>query len=159
MGIFDGLDDAEVFEKSQYFQEGQYVVRLKKVKYNAEGYKGPSFVVETEVLGVSSDSEDAPHVGATAAHVWAAGGDKKDIARSTWMGFLTAAVGKGQKEHTGAQWAKISANATGANQPLAGIVMRLDVFMTTTRAGNPFTQHKWLREATPEDLEKFDVEV
>jgi hypothetical protein len=159
MGIFDNLDDADVFEKSQYFQEGQYVVRIRKVKYNESGFKGASFVVETEVVGVHSEHDDAPQIGATAAHVWNAGNGKEDIARSTWMQFITAATGKGQKELTGAQWAKASANATGDKQPLTGKLMRLDVFMTTTKAGNPFTNHKWLREAAPDDLAAFDVAV
>ncbi len=156
MGIFDNLDQAEVFEQSAYFQPGRYIVAIKACKFISGGHKGDSFVIETTVRGIASEHPEAPKVGETAAQVWNASGDKRDIARNTWLGFLCAAYGCKQTEYNGEEWKNVS-NAVIEQNALEGTLLFLEVFMKTTRAGNPFTQHAWKGTPTKEQLAEFGL--
>ncbi len=155
MGIFDNLDQADVFENSKFFQPGRYIVAIKACKF-VQGFKGESFVIECVVKGVRSEHPDAPQPGELAAQVWSASGEKRDIARSTWLGFLCAVTGKAKDDYTGEQWKSISSKAIDENA-LANQVCYLEVFMKKTRAGGDFTQHKWHGIATDAQLAEFGI--
>ena len=156
MSIFDQLDQTSIFENSKYFQPGRYIVAINAVKFIQGGYKGDSFVIEAKVLGVKSEHPDAPAPGELAAQVWNATGEKRDIARATWMGFLTTVYEKKQEELTAEQWKQVSAQVID-NNALAGQQLYLEVFMKKTRAGGDFTYHKWIGIATPDQLAEFGI--
>ena len=154
MGYFDNMSDAQVFDKSKYFQEGQYLVELKKTELKS-GHKGESFVIETSVLGAHSDEDNAPEAGETAAHVWNA---SKEMSQSTLMQFLCALQGvSSPKALDDAKWSKIGKAVFEKNRA-AGTVMYLEVFNTKTKAGNDFTVHRWQRVAEDADFERFGVD-
>lgn len=148
MGIFDNLTNAQVFERSAYFEPGLYIVQINAVKYIDSGYKGDAFVIEAKVLASKKTKENEPLApGATAAQVWRASGDKKEIARGTWIGFLCAVFGIKQVDWDDARWKKVSADVID-NNALKGTELGLEVFTTTTKAGGDFTQHRWLGQPT-----------
>lgn len=164
--IFDNLDQADVFSNSKFFQPGMFIVDIKVCKFISGGHKGDTFVIETVIAGVRSDHPDAPQVGETAAQVWNATGEKRDIARNTWLGFLCSAYGVEQKVYTGDQWKQVSvavmdggALSGGKSSSTPGVPTRLlvEVFMKTTRAGNPFTMHAWRGVPSAAQLAEFGL--
>jgi len=158
MGIFDNLDQAEVFENSKYFQPGRYIVEIAGCKFIKGGHKGDSFVIEAIIRGAISDHPDAPKVGERAAQVWNASGDKRDIARNTWLGFLCNVYAVKQDAYTGDQWKALSVKVIDDNA-LKGTLVYLEVFMKTTRAGNPFTQHAWKHVPTAPEMAEFGLTI
>jgi hypothetical protein len=154
--MFKKLAGVTAFEKSKFFQEGRYVVKIRKVKFNESGFKGSSFVIETEILGTQSDNEDAPQRGEIAAQVWRVGdGEKREMAFATWKLFLTGAF-EIESELSDEEWEELSMNVLEEGV-LEGKVMMLQAWMVKTKAGGDFTQHKWLRPATDEDLAEFGI--
>lgn len=151
MGVFDKLGSQRVFEKSAYFQPGKYLVDLELCKYQ-EGYKGKSFIIEAVIVDRESSHADAPEIGSRASHVWKADGDKEDIAKSTMMQFLLAACGEPQSAHSDEEWATIAQKVFGPTNALAGTRMVVEVFMTVTKRGQPFTAHRWLGTTDAESL-------
>lgn len=154
--IFDDLDQATVFENSKYFQAGMYIVDIGACKFISGGHKGDSFVIEAKIAGVKSDHADAPQVGETAAQVWNASGEKRDIGRNTWLAFLCAAYGVEQSKYDGAQWKTVSERVLeGA---LNGTRLRVEVWMKTIqRTGKPFTMHTWRGVPSVEELAEFGL--
>jgi hypothetical protein len=156
MGVFDNLDQASVFENSKWFQPGRYIVEIQQCKFISSGFHGDSFVIEAKVLGVISTHPDAPQPGELCAQVWNASGEKRDIARGTWLGFLCAIYGAKPADYSGEQWKAISAAVIDDNK-LKGQWVYLEVFMKKTQKGNDFTQHKWLGTPKPEVLKEFNL--
>ena len=158
MGIFDNLTQAQVFENSKWFQPGRYIVEIQQCKFNSGGYKGDSFVVETKVIAVDSSHPDAPQVGETAAQVWNASGDKREIARNTWLGFLCMCYQVKKEDYDDSQWKDISGQVLNDNA-LQGYRMFLEVFMKKTREGGDFTQHAWRKPATAAHYVELGAEI
>lgn len=153
--IFDNLDQAQVFENSAFFQKGKYLVEILACKF-IQGYKGDSFVIETKVVQVNSDHPEAPQPGSIAAQVWNATGDKREIARSTWLGFMCAVFDKKKDDLPGEKWKELSAKVIDENA-LKGKQMALDVFIKKVQStGNDFTHHKWFLP-TAERLVEFGL--
>lgn len=161
MGIFSKASNDEVFGTSKYFQPGRYLVEIKKVK-SFDGQKGVAFVIETLVKGAISDHKNAPKVGESAAHVWNLGGSQltKTMGMSNWWGFAMAALGVEDKNsYTDTEWEDASEDIID-NGSLEGQLMCLECFFKKTKEKQQdFTVHKWLREATQEDLDEFGVIV
>lgn len=158
MGVFDNLSQAQVFENSKYFQDGRYIVELLRCKFISGGHKGDSFVIETKVHFALSDHEKAPKKGETAAHVWNASGDKRDIGRSTWLGFLCKVYNVQPTDYDDKQWKKISVKVLDDNK-LAGTMLYLEVFTKIIeKTGKPFTQHAWKGVAQPKHYRELGVE-
>ena len=165
--IFDNLDQATVFENSKYFQSGIYIVDIQACKFISGGHKGDSFVIEAVIAGVKSTHEKAPQVGETAAQVWNASGEKRDIGRNTWLGFLCAAYGVKQDKYTGEQWKAISTavmdggalnGGPSSSTPGTPTRLRLEVWMKTIeRTGKPFTMHGWRGMPSVEELAEFGL--
>jgi hypothetical protein len=155
--FFKDLSKASPFTQSKWFQPGNYVVEIQAVKFNSGGYKGDSFVIETKVLASKhTESNEAPKEGEIAAHIWKADGDKRDIARNTWMAFMEAVFATKAADKTDAEWEAIAEQVLDDNA-LAGTKMLLEVFNKKTRAGGDFTYHAWRRVATDEDLAAFGI--
>lgn len=156
MGIFDNLDQAQVFENSKWFQPGRYIVEINRCVYIKDGFKGDSFVIEVLVHGAISDDVNAPKPGEIAAHVWNATGDKREIARNTWLGFLCNVFGLKPTDRDSAWWKSVSAQILDDNY-LKGTKLYLEVFAKTTQAGNPFTAHNWKGVPTAEQFAEFGL--
>ena len=156
--MFDNADQVTIFENSAYFQPGRYIVKINACKLITGGHKGDSFVIECTVLGSKSESDKAPGVGETAAQVWNASGQKRDLARSTWFGFLCAAYGVAQSDYDNAAWKAVS-EAVIEKGALNGTILYLECFNKITKAGNDFTKHNWGGVPTAEQMAEFGVAV
>jgi hypothetical protein len=156
--MFSKLSSVKTYDQSKYFQEGQYLAEITRVKLNEGGYKGDSFVIETTIRAAISDHDAAPDVGESAAHVWSASGDKRELGLSNWKAFLKAAFGidEAEKRLTDSDWEELS-NGVIEDDLAVGKLMRLECWMKQTKSGNPFTMHKWLREATDADRAEFGL--
>jgi hypothetical protein len=154
--MFKKLAGVKAFANSEFFQPGTYVVKIMDTKVN-EGFRGTSIVVEAKVLGCESDHEKAPDVGKIAAHVWNCSGDKKTIGLATWKAFVCAAASIADEDSlSDDDWAKISEAASEQNC-FRGKIMSLQVWQIITKKGEPFTVHRWIGLATPEELKKFGI--
>ena len=157
MGVLDDLDQAEVFEKSPFYQTGLYLPRIEACKL-VNGHNGLSFVIDTTVLGADSKHAQAPQVGNRDSQVWNASKTPQKIeqARGTWMGFLCAVYGVEKTAFDGARWKAISADVLD-NNALKGTLMALEAYTrdNTTNEGQ-YTVHTW-RRPTAEDFAKFGI--
>ena len=110
-------------------------------------------MIEGEVLGVKSADAEAPRVGSSAAHVWKVKPNLEDLALGTLKQFLAAAWGdQGEDDEA---WQDI-AEKTFEGGELTNAVMVLECIDKETKAGNPFTLHKWLRLAEPADIDRLE---
>jgi len=172
MGILDDLDQTEIFSNSKYFQPGRYIVAINKCKLITAGHKGDSFVIEAVVQAAIPDPNHpawyaqahpgkvaaaAPGAGELAAHVWNATGEKRDLARSTWLGFLCAMFGIEKDDKTGKEWNDISKAVMEPNTGLQNQLSYLEVFMIKTRADNDFTKHVWFGAPSQDQLIEFGL--
>jgi len=156
MGYFSKLSTVKTYSKSAYFQPGNYIVEIQKVKLNEGGYKGDSFVIEAKVKAVTSDHPEVPKVGTICAHVWAVSGAKREMGMANWMEFMSAVTGCSPDEKSDDDWQELSEAIIDEDQ-LNGTDMLLQVFMTKTKAGNDFTVHKWQGFPSKEDYEEFGI--
>ena len=157
MSIYANLSKTVAFEKAAYFDAGLFLVKIVECRRNIGGAKGDSFIIETEVVAVKEGTGKLK-AGQRAAHVWStAGGQiKEEMAIRTLMSFLCAVLQVRPTDKTDEEWLGIIDSVFEQNI-LEGTVMRLECTEITTKAGNPFTKHRWLRIATEDDLAYFDV--
>lgn len=159
MGVFSNLSQVKTFEKSKWFQPGKYLVEIEEIKFIESGNKGDSFVIQGKVIAVESEHAAAPKVGETAANVWNASGEKRNIGLSSWKSFLQAAFGKDEINAMDDEALEELSGSVIDDGALDGMPMLLDVWMTETKAGGNFTKHDWKRPATPEDFAEFGLDI
>lgn len=158
MSYFTDTANMNIEMKSKRFEPGHYLVDIKEVK----DHKGRKhcIIIEGTVLGShpAATAEGAPEVGDTAAHVIRMDGsrDQADMGQKNFLGFLCAAYGKKPKELDDATWNAVAEAATQQNA-LKGLVMTLECYEITTKAGKPFTVYKWGRQATADDFARFEL--
>ncbi len=157
MGMFSKLSTAQVFNKSQFFQEGRYIVKIQNVKF-VNGHNGESFVIEARTIAAISDVINAPKPNEMAVHIWNISGSelKKTMGKNTWMGFMCAVLDLDPCDQDDDDWEKIS-NEVIDDNAFEGIEMLLECHNTTTKSGGPFTVHNWIGKATDETREEFGL--
>lgn len=163
---FANMDRASLNGSGQYFEEGRFLLRLKAAKGN-NGYKGPCFIAEFEVLD-SSNPECA--VGATRSFVVKlrdndyAMGDIKALVFALALDTDPKAAGSYEKNP---ELHKLAAEITKAicddnyakkiegtkagmiAKELVGCTVKLETFKKPTRpkpgqtSGGVFTVHNW----------------
>lgn len=155
MGMFDGIEDAQVSKSGQYFKPGSYRVKIKAVK-GQESSATPGkhfFIVETEVL--ESSNPDIP-VGNERSQVITMG---EQMALPNVKMFMAAVSGVDPNsdtinEEVEAYWEPklgqhmsfkdICELVTSSANPLEGLELALVCEEITTKGtGKPFTKHLW----------------
>lgn len=140
MGQFSGIEQAQVGQGGVYFLEGLYKVEMLRV-FTMRSRKGDDlFIAETKIL--ESDQEER-RVGTTCSWVVSM---KQDAAMGNIKGFIAAANGidPNDKDKVDAEVTEEAAEfVVSAENPLKGVTMGLECVPIKTRAGNPFTLHKW----------------
>lgn len=140
MSVFAKVNEARATEGGRYFEPGNYVVLINRIKHG-ETRKGVDFfVVETKVL-----ESDCAAIPAGSECSWMVTLDK-DAALGNIKSFAMAATGCADNEVDEAGILELVSD----RQPLAGQVMRVEAFNKPTRDGKPFTRVKWL---APTDVE------
>lgn len=163
MGVFDGASKAEIPGNGQWFQPGRYVVEIKKCIHKlgkaqgGSGYRGESYIIETQILWADSDHENAPAVGSKATQVVKA---DSVMAQANVMQFMCALYpNKDGKPSTpasksDAQWAKlggkvfIDSRDRETESAAEGQVLEVECFLKDTTSptakAKHFTVHNWM---------------
>lgn len=137
--VFKGIEDAEISYGGFYLEPGIYEVEIGRV-FTRTGRTGdPFFVVEMKVL--ESNNPNRP---AGCSPSWVVK-TNQDAAIGNIKGFLAAASGIDPKDREGlkqvtaayAEW------ASGAENPLAGNRVHVEVDIIKTRKGADFSKHYW----------------
>ena len=135
MGVFSGIKQAQVNKGGVYLKEGNYLLEIEAVKLIPSRKKDDLSVVESKVI--EADGTDANVEGSSAS--WIANLTKHDAAMGNVKMFLQA-VDPDLDDDTIEQAADM---AVGEDNPLRGEQVKCQVSMIETRAGNPFSLHKW----------------
>lgn len=148
MGMFSGMKEAQVGQGGVYFTDGSYVVEVTEC-IAKKSRKGDSlYIVEARVLeGTTSPTVRTNAKGAEETIYPKKAGTKAswvvnmrhDAALGNIKGFLAAAIGC-DEDQIGEEEAEESVSA---DNPLAGMIVRLDCETIITQNKNDFTLHRW----------------
>lgn len=147
MGIFQGIEKAEITERGKYIAPG-FVGTLKVTKTLAkESLKsGLAFIVEFNVL--ASNLEEHP-IGSSVT--WFQKMTDRTIAFPAIKAFVAAVAGFHPGDKAGID-AEIGQNMSAllddateneTNNALVGQTVKCGTFLTKTKKGFDFTAHKW----------------
>lgn len=159
MGIFDGIEKAEVYARGAYIEEGSYILRCKSISQGeSRKGEGPYCAYSGEVVRVIVaypprpcsivDGDTAPASNALGAvvswskylrHKMALGDVKAMLAANTGLDIddITAGVAERYTEGEGAH--------------CVGALVRVDAVRVPTQRGTVFTRTVW-SEASAADL-------
>lgn len=149
MGMFDGLENAQVFEKGKNLPEdGAFLVRIVRIEAPPNLRKGPAYIAGFTVE--EATPVDSAILGTE--YRWYQGFQSQpEAAQGAVLEFLTALAGFTMKE-PGADVIRGQASALakascGAANPFAGMVVHVNTFVRPIKggpnAGKPFTVHQW----------------
>lgn len=133
MGVFAEIKNAKPTEGGRYFDLGNHLVMISRVKKQI-GHKGTSFIVEAKVF----ESSNA-NAALGCEHAWVQGLGK-DGALSRILTFIMKATGCKETEIDEASVELLCSEA----QPLTGLLIGVEGYPETTRAGKAITAVKWL---------------
>lgn len=134
MGVYAKVGDARATQGGRWFDPGgEYVVQVQRVKSDKTRLGVVFFVVECKI--VESNKDTLPE---RAEASWMVTLDK-DAALGNINEFVCKATGCEPHEVDEAGIEQL----IGQKQPLAGHLMRLSTYNKPTKAGKPFTHHKW----------------
>lgn len=165
MGLFDGIEKAEIFERGRYFPpDFRGVVEVKKTIAKDSIKSGLGFIVELEVVEVErpgkADHELSP-VTVGEKRTWWQGMKDKTVAFPSIKEFVAALSGferhekKAIEESVSPVLSGVLDHATenpDAND-LVGCRLRLETSHKLTKNKSDFTIHTWgpyTEEASPE---------
>ncbi len=143
--VWDGIENAEVFERGRYVTANfQGVVRVKRTIWKQTRAQGFAFIVEFDVLETNMPEEHA--VGSKLT--WFQKAQDRATFLSNVLGWAASCVGcpptKQNIDALDKAQVKYALDVAVANpdaNPFIGITVRLFGTPTTTRAGNPFTRY------------------
>lgn len=147
MGLFSGIEKAEISERGKYISPG-FVGRLKVRKTLAKDSvkSGLAFIVEFDVL--ESNLDEHP-VGSSAT--WFQKMQDKTVAFPAIKAFVAAVAGfhpgdkAGIEAEIGPNMSTLLDDATEneTSNALVGQEVKCETFSTKTKKGFDFTAHKW----------------
>jgi len=163
------METAKASGTGAYFGEGKFKVQVERVKMNANGFRGKSFIVEFKVLETNNATQredgtwNGDPIGCTRSYVLKldkpqAFGDIKNLVFAL-IGQDPKKVGepeqnpKAHAEATKLVKAACDANYAAAlakeqgvtleDVSLEGLSANLETFKKKTQKGNDFTVHNW----------------
>lgn len=149
--LFNGIENAKGSEVGNYlpYAESKYTIKILKVKAFKTRQKGNAFTVRFEVL-----ASDNPEVKVGVEKDYFTSDNKeRDIFLNNIVDFMKVAMSSYYFQRQGqtvepkeiqitAPMVDEAADENGA-QPLAGLTMEVRTIPKKTKAGNPFTNHRW----------------
>lgn len=146
MGLWDGLDKAQTFEKGTFLKPGVYTLRIKTCLDKMTRKSGQAYIVEFEVLA-SSNSEHPVGTSVT----WFQKMADRDVAFGAIKEFLAAVYQKDLRqktekedfERTIAPSLPAIADASTKTNSLAGQVVNVEVTQIKTQKNLDFSRHAW----------------
>lgn len=147
MGIWDGVQNAQIFERGTFLEEGHYKARIKRCLDKTTRKSGQAFIAEFELI---ESSNQAKHpIGQTAS--WFQKLTDKDVAFPAIKAFVAAVLGydmsnKSHRDHfeanVGPQLVQILNHSCDEKiNYLKDKVVEIDVVKVTTTKGLPFSRH------------------
>lgn len=152
MGLWDGLDKAEVFERGTFMKPGNFVLRIKNCIDKTTRKSGRAFIVEFEVL--QSSAPEHP-VGTTTtwfqkmADLNVALGAVKEFMAAVYQKDLRNLTEKADFEKNIAPSLPSIADAATSRNALQGHVVGCEVTMIKTQKGLDFSKHSWTPVKAP----------
>lgn len=145
-GLFSGLKDARPRLSSNWIREGEYAIRIDRVKVDTNRKNEASFFVEGTVVFVWSDAQGTGHkLGESVTHNMQA---RHDSFLSNVKSFLAAALGLPPGDIGDEQVLMV----VDDDQPLMNTTLHVKANQVLTRAGKPFTEVNYVREIEPAEL-------
>lgn len=139
MGIFSEITLASTTRGGLYFKPGVMGVKILKVSTFESRKADTLFCIDGEI--VSSETGENV-VGTRPSQVI---NMSQDAAMGNVKGFLVAAASalQGEEVPESEITEETAEFSVGPDNPFGGITLTLEAVETTTRAGNPFTIHRW----------------
>lgn len=147
MDLWEEIAGATPTGFSPYFEPGNYHVRIERFFLNP-GFKGLSFVLESEIVWSADPDETGPRSWVVSV----GGGDevKKRMGQGNIKGFIHACFGvlPSTADAFEPLVAPITARCAGQSNPLSGLILSLNAVVKPTKPkhGMPpgvFTVHNW----------------
>ena len=145
MGLFSGIKEAKMSNRSDWATVGHYYARIDKVKVDQNRKRQTGFFIEMTILHCLSGGNDLkgepvpPHTPGTAVTqaIW---GHHVDMFLPNVKAFVSSTVGcKPEEVDEKAVDAIVLEDGSEKAQPLSGTVVEFKGTMTETKAGKPFT--------------------
>lgn len=181
MGLFDGIADAETFERGKFFPPGfRGKVRIERTIAKESVKSGIGFICEVRIIEVDrpgqgynpgdAESEIPKHEKAPVVQgekrTWWQGMTDKTVAFPALKSWAAAVAGYtlDQKELIESevsphlQDALMHATDNPADNDFVSVFVNLETWNTTTKKGGDFTVHDWTpyNEAEPEPTDAVD---
>ena len=137
LDVFAEVERASVYGSSQYIEPGTHIFEIKKLILKGSDRDARVFFI-AELETVESNREDTPE-GSTRSEII-------DISRKeTGPGNVKAfAMSLGADVHEADITKEELAKLVSDDQPAAGVRVRCEAWMITTRKGSPFTKKRWM---------------
>lgn len=130
----DGFDDAKVFEKLPHINPGNYLLEVEALKITPSRNKGPMFIAEFKVIEADGPGANPP--GTQCSDVIKM---SMDSALGNIKGLVAALINEPSTAISQAMAEKLIA----PENPAKGEKVRLEAFLTKTKAGADFTAKKY----------------
>lgn len=150
MGLFKGVEGAKGSFDAAYMGEGHYLCRIDRLKADKTRSGDQFLAVEMTVVHVFADGDGEPDkwhkVGNAVSHLMMA---KHDSFLGNVKSMIANLLGVHESEVTEAD----CDNASGAGQPLSGIIAEVKARGIMTRAQKPFTKISYVREFPASEIQ------
>jgi len=169
MGLFDGIDQAEVFERGRYLPpEFRGVLEVKRTISKETKRSGIGFIVEFEVVSVERsgkpDHELSPVI-VGQKRTWFQKMSDKTVAFPAVLAWAAGVAG--YEAHDKAKIEEEVASGLGdilnhatdnpADNDFVGALVAVETSQITTRNDREFTRHDWIPHEDPEEPEPRDA--
>lgn len=132
MDLYNRILNAQSTKGGNYVVPGNYIVELGKVFFKNDRKGVPCFIVEMNIVDSDNDERKAG-----TPMTWLVKCDK-DAAEGNIKAFFESVLDPGEKLSP-----EFMKDATGEENPLMGLKMKLFAFNKDTKAGKPFTRVEW----------------
>lgn len=142
--LFEGFDDAVIYESGSYAVPGIYTVEINEIKLVQSAKEGAPwfFIVELRVL--SSTNVDRPE-GCTMS--WSVNMTRKNTAFSNIKAFVRGILPDANLTEVNTALIK---RLCAPEQEVAGTLANVEFYLIKTKAGNDFTKSRWSAYTAPE---------
>lgn len=157
MGLFKGINEAEIFERGMYFSAGfDGIVQVEKVIVKRTRASGDAFIVEYRVIEGGNDRD--PN---RAKRSWFQKLIDTDIAYPAIKAWAAACAGYEPSERDAIEKevapqlenALDAATESPADNDFTGCYLHLVTTMVMTKNDREFTRHDWYPSNGPETVE------
>ena len=150
MSLFAGLGAAQAEAKSEYFsRDGVYWVKIQKVKAGENKNKIPNYGIETQVVHVEDGDENSHRLGANLTDMHSRA---SDYFLPGVKGFLQGVTNSLDSDYSAEEWEALAEQTVSDENPLAGVVCRVEVKVVETKQGSPFTKVIWHNSPSMEQV-------